>query len=134
MWTAAFEVRSGTQPTVIDLTQRVNQALTGRGDGLLNVFVPHATCGLAVIETGSGSEPDLLQWLEALLPRNAPYRHRHGAPGHGRDHLLPALIPPSLVLPVRDGRLDLGVWQSLVLVDTNVDNPVRQVRLALLSR
>jgi secondary thiamine-phosphate synthase enzyme len=133
VWTSSFDVRTGDRPAVVDITERVNEQLAGRGDGLLNVFLPHATCGLAVIETGSGSEADLLARLQALLPIDAPYGHRHGTAGHGRDHLLPAFLPPALTLPVRSGRLDLGVWQSLVLVDTNVDNPVRSVRLSLLS-
>ena len=133
MWTTSFEVHTGHQPAVVDLTQRVNDALAGRGDGLVHIFLPHATAGLAVIETRSGSEPDLLARLEVLLPPDAPYRHRHGAPGHGRDHLLPALLSPALVLAVRNGRLDLGTWQSLVIVDTNVDNPVRSVRLSFLA-
>ena len=133
MWTFAFEVRTGPEPAVIDLTDRVNQAVAGRGDGLVHVFLPHATAGLALMELGSGSERDLLDRLVDLLPPAAPYRHRHGAAGHGRDHLLPALISPALVLVVRGGRLDLGTWQSLVLVDTNVDNPMREVRLSLLS-
>jgi secondary thiamine-phosphate synthase enzyme len=133
MWTHAFDVHTGDQPAVVDLTERVNAALAGRGDGIVHVFLPHATAGLALIELHSGTDPDLLERLEALLPRDAPYRHRHGAPGHGRDHLLPALISPALVLAVRNGRLDLGVWQSLVLIDTNVDNRVREVRLSFLA-
>ena len=133
MWTHAFEVRTGDRPAVVDITERVNELLAGRGDGLLHVFLPHATAGLALIETASGSEPDLLERLEALLPRDAPYRHTHGAASHGRDHLLPALMPPALVLAVRGGRLDMGVWQSLVVVDTNGDNPIREVRLSLLA-
>ena len=133
MWTAALEVRTGREPAVGDLTAQVNAAIAGLGDGLLHVFLPHATAGLALIELHSGSDPDLLERLESLLPADAPYRHRHGAPGHGRDHLLPALISPALVLAVRGGRLDLGRWQSLVIVDTNVDNPVREVRLSFLA-
>lgn len=133
MWTYEFEVETGRAPAVVDLTDRVNRAITGRGDGLLQVFLPHATAGLALIETGSGSDADLLDWLAAVLPAEDRYRHRHGTRGHGRDHLLPALISPSMVLAVRGGRLDLGVWQALVLVDTNVDNPTRTVRLNLLE-
>ena len=95
----------------------------GLGDGLVNAFVPHATAGLALMETGSGSEADLLAALERLLPRDGRYGHSHGSPGHGADHLLPALISPSLTLPVIDGRIAFGTWQSLVLVDLNVDNP-----------
>jgi secondary thiamine-phosphate synthase enzyme len=133
MWSHEFEVQTGHRPAVVDLTATVNAAIAGLGDGLLHVFLPHATAGLALIETGSGSEADLLATLDSLFPKDAPYRHRHGAPGHGRDHIIPAFIAPALVLAVRGGRLDLGVWQSLVLVDPNVDNPVRRVRLTFLS-
>ena len=133
MWTADFEVRSGNAEAVVDITERVARAVAGRGDGLLHIFVPHATAGLALIETGSGSDADLIERLRALLPQDAPYRHAHGSPGHGRDHLLPALISPALVLAVRGGRIDLGTWQSIVLVDSNRDNPVRSVHLSLLT-
>ena len=95
--------------------------------------MPHATAGLAVLETGAGSDEDLLSVLRELLPPDRPWRHRHGSPGHGRDHILPALLPPYASVPVLDGRLALGTWQSICLVDTNVDNPVRRVRLSLLS-
>jgi secondary thiamine-phosphate synthase enzyme len=133
MWTAELEVQTGRREGVLDLTVRVNDAIAGLGDGLLHVFLPHATAGLALIELGSGSEADLFARLEELLPRTAPYMHRHGAPGHGRDHVLPAFISPALVLAVRGGRLELGTWQSLVLIDTNVDNPVRTVRLSFIA-
>jgi secondary thiamine-phosphate synthase enzyme len=133
MWTHGFEVQTGNRPAALDITAHVNAAISGRGDGLLHVFVPHATAGLALIETGSGSEPDLLERLETILPRNAGYRHAHGSPGHGRDHLLPAFLQPAIVLAVHGGKLDLGTWQSLVLVDTNVDNPVRQIRLNFIA-
>ncbi|HEX2173170.1 MAG TPA: YjbQ family protein [Dehalococcoidia bacterium] len=133
MWTHSFEVTTGRTPAVVDLTSRINAALSGRGDGLVHVFLPHATAGLAVMEVASGSEPDLLDRLIDLLPPTVPYHHRHGTPGHGRDHVLPAIIPPALVLAVRAGRLDLGTWQSVVLVDTNVDNPVRTVKLSFLA-
>lgn len=133
MWTAGFEVRTGDRPAVVDLTERVNQAIAGRSDGLLHVFVPHATCGLALMEIRSGSERDLLARLDALLPPVDGYQHAHGTPGHGRDHLLPAFLQPALVLAVRAGRLELGTWQSLVLVDTNVDNPVRSVLLSFIA-
>jgi len=103
-----------------------------REDGLLNVFAPHATAGLALMELGSGSEPDLADLLERLVPRDDRYRHRHGATGHGADHLLPVLVSPSLVLPVAAGRPLLGTWQSIVLVDLNHDNPTRIVRLTFL--
>jgi secondary thiamine-phosphate synthase enzyme len=118
---------------VVDVTAGVERFCTGRGDGLCSVFVPHATAGLALMETGSGSEEDLLVAVEALLPRQDRYRHRHGSRGHGADHLLPAFVSPSLVLPVFAGRPALGMWQSVVLVDTNVDNPERQVRLSFIS-
>ena len=114
---------------VTDLTGRVADFCSDRGDGLVHVFVPHATAGVALMETGSGSEADLERLLGDLLPRDDRWRHRHGSPGHGRDHVLPAFICPALVLAVRNGRLDLGTWQSLVIVDTNGDNPVRTVRL-----
>jgi secondary thiamine-phosphate synthase enzyme len=132
MWTTEFEVRTGDRPAVVNITARVEEALRGRGDGLVHVLAPHATAGLALMEIGSGSEPDLLDRLDALLPTDAPYRHRHGSPGHGRDHLLPALISPTIVLIYRDGRLDLGTWQSLVLIDLNGDNPVRSIRLTFI--
>ena len=117
---------------VVDLTGEAASFCRGRGDGLLSVLAPHATAGLALIETGSGSEADLEAALERLLPRDGRYRHAHGSPGHGADHVLPALVSPSLVLPVLDGRPALGTWQSLVLVDLNRDNPVRRVRLSFL--
>jgi secondary thiamine-phosphate synthase enzyme len=133
MWSTEFQVRTGGRPVVHDLTGPVNEAIEGLGDGLLHVFLPHATAGLALIEVGSGSDPDLLDRLDALLPTTAEYRHRHGTPGHGRDHVLPAFINPAMVLAVRGGRLDLGTWQSLVIVDTNGDNPVRTVRLSFIA-
>lgn len=102
-------------------------------DGLLNVFVPHATAGVAILETGSGSDDDLLAVLHDLLPEEYAWRHRHGSPGHGRDHVLPALVPPHATLPVIGGHLELGTWQSVVLVDTNRDNPRRHVRLSFLA-
>ena len=119
--------------SVVDLTEAVERFSAGRGDGLVNVFAPHATAGLALMEVGSGSEVDLEQALHHLLPRDDRYRHRHGSPGHGADHVLPALVSPSLSVPVLGGRLQLGTWQSVVLVDTNDDNPVRQVRLSFLG-
>jgi secondary thiamine-phosphate synthase enzyme len=118
---------------VVDLTGDVAAFCAGRGDGLCSVFVPHATAGVAVMEVGSGSEADLGDALGRLLPRDDRYRHRHGAAGHGADHLLPVLVSPSLVVPVFAGRPALGTWQSVVLVDTNADNPDRQVRLSFLS-
>lgn len=118
---------------VVDVTARVSAFLTSEDDGLVNVFVPHATCGVAIIETGAGSDPDLLASIEELLPTHDGWRHRHGSPGHGRDHVLPAWIAPSIIVPVIGGRLALGTWQSIVVVDTNVDNRVRQVRVSLLT-
>ena len=115
---------------LVDLTPELDRFCRGHGDGLVNAFVPHATAGLALMEMGSGSEADLLATLDRLLPRDVHYRHAHGAPGHGADHLLPVLVGPSIVLPVLEGRVALGTWQSLVLVDLNVDNPRRRVRFS----
>jgi secondary thiamine-phosphate synthase enzyme len=126
-------VRTGGRPAVADLTDEVAQFCRSRGDGLVSVFVPHATAGVAIIETGAGSDDDLLAALGDLLPHDGRWRHRHGAPGHGADHVLPALVAPSVTVPVIDGRPALGTWQSIVLVDTNVDNPERSVRLSFLS-
>ncbi len=132
MDTDVVQLRTGAR-LVTDMTQMINQFCRDRGDGLCHVFVPHATAGVAVIETGSGSEPDLEDAIDRLLPREDIYQHRHGSRGHGRDHVLPAFISPSLTLPVVEGRPALGTWQSVVLVDTNTDNPDRQVRLSFLS-
>lgn len=115
---------------VVDLTDEAARFCQRRGDGLLHVFAPHATAGLALMETGSGSEADLIDALDRLLPRDHPYRHAHGSKGHGADHLLPALVSPSLAVPVEAGRLLLGVWQRIVLVDLNPDNRRRQVRFS----
>lgn len=114
---------------VADLTDQATRFCDDRGDGLLHVFAPHATAGIALIETGSGTEADLTETVRRLLPRDDRYVHRHGSPGHGADHVLPALVSPSLTVPVADGRPLLGTWQSIVLVDLNVDNPRRRVRL-----
>jgi secondary thiamine-phosphate synthase enzyme len=119
---------------VCDLTSEVLRFCAGKGDGLCNVFVPHATAGVALMELGSGSEEDLARLFDRLLPRNAPYVHSHGSPGHGADHLLPVLVGSSATIPVADGRPMLGTWQSVVLVDLNPDNPRRQVRLSFLTR
>jgi secondary thiamine-phosphate synthase enzyme len=118
---------------IVDLTTELAQFCAGRGDGLVNAFVPHATAGLALMETGSGSESDLLAALERILPRDDRYRHAHGSAGHGADHLLPVLVSPSVTLPVIEGRVALGTWQSLVLVDLNVDNPWRRVRFSFVA-
>ncbi len=117
---------------VTDLTAEVTSFCGERGDGLLHVFVPHATAGLALMETGSGSEGDLERLLTEVIPRDDRWRHRHGSPGHGADHLLPVLVSPSVVLPVQGGRPLLGTWQSVVLVDFNEDNANRRVRLTFL--
>ncbi|MFF4406526.1 secondary thiamine-phosphate synthase enzyme YjbQ [Streptomyces sp. NPDC001262] len=134
--THVLDVTTGRSETVYDLTGDceafLREAAVGR-DGLLNVFVPHATAGVAVLETGAGSDDDLLAALHDLLPADDRWRHRHGSPGHGRDHVLPALVPPHATLPVVGGRLALGTWQSVCLVDTNRDNPDRQVRLSFLG-
>ncbi|MBQ1011485.1 YjbQ family protein, partial [Micromonospora sp. M51] len=123
-------VQTGFRPAVRDITAEAQQFVSGEGDGLLHVFVPHATAGLAIIETGSGSDDDLLSALADLLPTEDRWRHRHGSPGHGRDHVLPAFVPPYATVPVLGGRLALGTWQSICLVDTNGDNPTRQVRFS----
>ncbi|MGW7518635.1 secondary thiamine-phosphate synthase enzyme YjbQ [Streptomyces sp. NPDC054796] len=134
--THVLHVTTGSGETVADLTREceafLGQAAGGR-DGLLNVFVPHATAGIAILETGAGSDDDLLAALRDLLPPDDRWRHRHGSPGHGRDHVLPALVPPHATLPVIAGRLELGTWQSVCLVDTNGDNPDRKVRLSFLG-
>ena len=121
-----------TSRTFLDLTDEARSFVAGEGNGLLHVFAPHATAGLALMETGSGSEQDLDSILDQVLPRDHQYLHRHGSPGHGRDHLLPAFISPSMTVPVIDGDLALGTWQSIVLVDTNVDNANRNIRFSFL--
>jgi secondary thiamine-phosphate synthase enzyme len=133
MDSVVLDVHTGSREVVMDLTSRCEQFVSGRGDGLLHVFVPHATAGVAILETGAGSDTDLLAVLEDLLPRDFDWQHRHGSPGHGRDHVLPALIPPYATVPVLAGRLTLGTWQSICLVDTNRDNPDRHVRLSFLA-
>src|SRR5213078_521885 len=115
---------------VTDVTGEVESFCVGLGDGLVHVFAPHATAGLALMELGSGSEADLDELMTRLMPRDDRYRHRHGSPGHGADHLLPVLVSPSLVLPVLSGRIALGTWQRVVLVDLNADNPRRTLRLS----
>jgi secondary thiamine-phosphate synthase enzyme len=135
MRSAEIEISTGSRSVVRDVTGECAEFLrtAGADDGLLHVWVPHATAGLAVLETGSGSESDLLSALDDLLPADDRWRHRHGSPGHGRDHLLPALLPPFASIPVLGGSLALGTWQSICLVDTNVDNPVRRVRTSYLT-
>lgn len=132
MHTTELEIdTAGTE--LVDLTDAVREFCRGLGDGLCNLFVPHATAGLTVIETRSGSEEDLAELLERLLPKDRRYRHHHGAAGHGADHLTPTITPPSLVVPVVDGVPQLGTWQSIVLVDRNPDNRRRTVRLSFVG-
>ncbi|MEU4179972.1 secondary thiamine-phosphate synthase enzyme YjbQ [Streptomyces sp. NPDC026589] len=135
--TTVLNITTGAAESVTDLTRACEEFLTrtapGR-DGLLNVFVPHATAGIAVLETGAGSDDDLLAALHHLLPADDRWQHRHGSPGHGRDHVLPALVPPHATLPVIGGRLELGTWQSVCLVDTNTSNTNRSVRLSFLGQ
>lgn len=126
------ELKTGSSEVVFDITRICADFVSGEGDGLLHVFVPHATAGLALIETGSGSEEDLLAALGDLLPADDRWRHAHGSPGHGRTHVMPALVPPYATLPVLAGRLALGTWQSVCLVDLNGDNPARTIRLSFL--
>jgi secondary thiamine-phosphate synthase enzyme len=139
MESVELRLTTGDAQRVVDLTDRCSRFLSDvqAADGLLHVFVPHATAGVAIIETGAGSDDDLMALLEQVVPRGGPsdagWRHRHGAPGHGRDHVLPALVPPYATVPVIGGRMALGTWQSVVLVDTNVDNPERRVRLSFLA-
>lgn len=133
MLTTVLTIRTGDREAVRDLTGECAEFVRGQRDGLLHVFVPHATAGVAVLELGAGSDDDLLAALRDLLPADDRWRHRHGSPGHGRSHVLPALVPPYATVPVLAGRLALGTWQSIALVDLNVDNPDRQVRLSFLS-
>jgi secondary thiamine-phosphate synthase enzyme len=131
MDTEVFDVRTGDR-RVTDVTDVVERYCAGRGDGLCHLLAPHATAGLALMETGSGSEADLSDLLDRLLPRDDRYQHRHGSAGHGADHLLPVLVCPSMSLPVAAGRPLLGTWQSVVLVDLNADNPFRHLRCSWL--
>lgn len=134
--TRVLTLTTGTSETVTDLTRACADFLTETApgaDGLLNLFVPHATAGLAILETGAGSDTDLLTALHHLLPADDRWQHRHGSPGHGRDHVLPAMVPPHATVPVLGGRLELGTWQSICLVDTNKDKDNRHVRLSFLG-
>src|SRR5216683_5103792 len=130
MKTQIIDIRTGGRETVRDITSECAEFASdasGGGDGLLHVFVPHATAGVALIELGSGSDDDLLAALRDLLPADDRWRHAHGSAGHGRSHVMPALVPPYATVPVLGGRLALGTWQSIALVDLNVDNPDRRV-------
>lgn len=134
MDTTTLTLRTGGGFTCTDLTAEVGRWVAGKGDGLCNVFAPHATAGVALIETGSGTEEDAETALDRLLPRDEGlWRHRHGSPGHGADHVVPLLVSPSLTVPVLGGRLALGTWQSVVLVDPNRDNSDRTVRLSFVG-
>jgi secondary thiamine-phosphate synthase enzyme len=136
MKTQLIRVHTGRRDAVHDITRAcagfAREASAG-GDGLLHVFVPHATAGVAVIELGAGSDRDLLAVLDGLMPADDRWQHGHGSRGHGRSHVLPAFVAPFTILPVMAGRLELGTWQSVALVDLNVDNPDRQVRLSLIE-
>ncbi len=132
MDTRVLDIDTARRRTV-DLTDAVLAFCAGHGDGLCNVFVPHATAGVVIIETGAGSDEDLVDTLERLLPRDDRYRHAHGSPGHGADHLLPAIVAPSVTVPVTEGTPLLGSWQSVVLVDLNPDNTRRSVRLSFVT-
>ena len=133
MRSTTISVRTGSRDVVHDLTRECSSFVADERDGLLHVFVPHATAGLAILETGAGSDEDLLAALADLLPADDRWRHQHGTPGHGRSHVMPALVPPYATVPVLGGRLALGTWQSICLVDLNVDNPDREVRLSFLA-
>lgn len=133
MDSATKRYRTGDRDTVLDLTGDCREFVAGRGDGLLSLFVPHATAGIAIIETGSGSDEDLLAVLADLLPADDRWKHAHGSRGHGRSHVVPAIVPPYATVPVLDGELALGTWQSVCLVDLNVDNRERDVRFSFLA-
>lgn len=128
-----LQIDTGSSPAIIDLTTDVEKFVRSENDGLVNISLPHATAGLALMELGSGSEADLLDRIEALLPSGHRYSHSHGSPGHGRDHLLPAFISPTLSIPVTGGTVSLGTWQRIALIDTNVDNRRREVVLAFIA-
>ncbi|QFG20929.1 YjbQ family protein [Actinomadura sp. WMMB 499] len=133
MESTVIRVSTGSKEAVHDLTAECERfAADHGGDGLLHLFVPHATAGIAIIELGAGSDDDLLAALGDLLPADDRWRHAHGSRGHGRSHVMPAVVPPHASVPVTGGRLALGTWQSIALVDLNVDNPDRQVRLSFL--
>jgi secondary thiamine-phosphate synthase enzyme len=132
MDSTVLNVTTGDRDVVVDITGECEGFVADRGDGLLHVFVPHATAGVALIETGAGSDDDLLSALGELLPADDRWEHRHGSPGHGRSHVMPALVAPYASLPVVGGRIALGTWQRICLVDLNVDNPDREVRLSFL--
>jgi secondary thiamine-phosphate synthase enzyme len=125
-------LQTGSAPSVLDITAEAARFVSGKGDGLLSVYLPHATAGLAIMEAGAGSDDDLLDHLGTLFPRDDRWRHRHGARGHGADHVIPAFVSPSLTIPVVAGRPALGTWQAIVVVDPNRDNRTRRVRFSFL--
>ena len=134
MHSREIAINTGRQTAIVDVTGQAAEFCKDLGDGILLVFVPHATAGIALFETGAGTETDVMRAIDDLLPaERGRWTHEHGTPGHGRDHVLPAFISPSVTIPVEDGRLVLGAWQSVVLVDTNVDNPNRRVRLSFVA-
>ena len=133
MKSTRFSVRTGMERGLTDLTPLCSRFVEGEGDGLLSVFVPHATAGLVIMELGAGSDDDAMDALDRILPRDDRWRHRHGSPGHGADHVLPLLAAPTLTVPVIDGVLALGTWQSIALLDPNADNPERTVLLSFLA-
>jgi secondary thiamine-phosphate synthase enzyme len=133
MKTTELNVQTSRRRGLFDLTDACERFVAGEGDGLLTVFIPHATAGLAIIELGAGSDADLMATLDRLLPRDDRWVHRHGSPGHGADHLVSIVAAPSVTIPVVDGRLTLGTWQSIALLDPNQDNSLRSVRLAFVA-
>ena len=133
MKTHRISLNTGRERAIVDLTSEVQSFVAALGDGLVNISLPHATAGLALMELGSGSESDLWNRIDSLLPRDDRYVHSHGSKGHGADHLMPAFIAPALTLPVVNGRVALGTWQSIAMVDSNVDNPNREVMLSFLA-
>lgn len=133
MKSTEITVQTGARRGVFDLTAACARFVAGEGDGLLNVFVPHATAGVVVMELGAGSDDDLVAALDTFLPRDDRWQHRHGSRGHGADHVVPLLAPPSMSVPVIGGRLALGTWQSIALLDPNADNDVRTVRLSFVG-
>ncbi len=130
---ATITVHTGKGRGLFDITRECAAFVAGEGDGLLNVFVPHATAGVVIMELGAGSDSDLMDALDLLLPRDERWRHRHGSHGHGADHVLPLLVPPSVTVPVLNGSLQLGTWQSIALLDPNQDNPTRRVELSFVA-
>jgi secondary thiamine-phosphate synthase enzyme len=128
-----LQITTGRRRTILDITDEVTSFVSGKGDGLVNMSLPHATAGLLLMELGSGSEEDLMSCIESILPTDGRYAHSHGSPGHGASHVLPAFIAPTLTLPVFGGRVSLGTWQRIALIDINADNPHREIVLAFVA-